>query len=174
MNDNLSPFFKEIVRDLMSAEKLIIERGLSPMIGAATNDELKVLLVEHLDETTAQLEMLEEVAGKLGVASNGKVCKGMEGIITEGEELLALGLTGVDLDFAIVAAAQKIEHYEIASYSFAVMLAEVVGEDDAVEVFDEILDQEISDSQKLDEILDLLAEGAEGDEFDELDDSIDE
>lgn len=143
---NITSFEKLYVhqlKDLYSGEKQIIN-ALPKMIKKAANEELRQALEEHLEETKRQKERLESLFENLDFAPDGEKCEGMEGILEENEEVLE----GDEIedeeirDAAIIAGAQRVEHYEIAGYGTARQYAERLGRDEDVRVLQEILDEE--------------------------------
>ena len=139
--DSMRKLYEEGLKDLHSVERQIIE-ALPRMIKAATNDELKQALEEHLAVTEAQLARLDEIFADLGKSGKGKRCKGMEGILEEGKELLQEDAEPEILDAGILAAAQHVEHYEIAAYGTARQLADDCGFDAIKDLMDQTLDEE--------------------------------
>jgi Mn-containing catalase len=116
------------LRDLLSAEGQLV-KALPKMVKAAHADALKRAFEEHLDETKAQVERLKEVFGLMGTPPKAKTCKGMEGLLEEGSEVIEEGkqLEEVAADLALIAASQKVEHYEISAYGTARTMAGQVG-----------------------------------------------
>jgi ferritin-like metal-binding protein YciE len=138
---SLDDVLQEQVKDLLSAEKQLVA-ALPKVAEAAHSQELKKALNEHLKETRGHVQRLEQVTGMLGMAVSATTCKAMQGLVAEGEEVL--GKTGdpVAKDAAIIAAAQRIEHYEIAAYGTAKTLAGELDHRDAEKLFSETLDEE--------------------------------
>jgi len=137
--------------DVYDAEGQIIE-ALPKMIEAANSPDLKEAFEEHLEQTTEQKTRLEEIINALETKPKEVKCKGMKGVIEEGQEILKMGGDPDVLDAALIGAAQKIEHYEIASYGTLETFAELLGEDDALEIISEIKDQEVETDEKLTEL----------------------
>jgi ferritin-like metal-binding protein YciE len=137
---SLDDVLHEQVMDLLSAEKQLVA-ALPKVADAATSPELKKAIKEHLEETKTHVKRLEEVQGILGV-SGATTCKGMQGLVAEGEETLAKGGDPTAKDAAIIAAAQRIEHYEIAGYGTARTLAGELDYGDAETLLNETLDEE--------------------------------
>ena len=111
------------IKDLYSAEKQLT-KAIPKMIAGAKDPQLKAGLSAHLDETKQQIVRLETIAGLLEIKASGKVCKGMEGIIMEGAEALSTDAPPLVHDLGIIAAARRVEHYEMAGYMTAVSIAE--------------------------------------------------
>ena len=144
---SLQDVFKEQVEDLYSAETQLVE-ALPKMASAANNDQLKQAFEQHLEETRGHVQRLQQVFGDAGISSPSEYCKGMEGLIKEGEEIVTAEGDPNAKDAALIAAAQRVEHYEIAAYGTARTLADELGFDDAKDLLDQTLDEE-SDADKL-------------------------
>ena len=149
--DSLETLFIEELRDLYSAENQLV-KALPKMAKRASSEELKQAFEEHLELTKEHVERLDEIFEKLGKPAKGKTCKGMKGLIEEGSEVLEEhGETSV-IDAALIAAAQKVEHYEIATYGTVRTWAEMLDQDDAVDLLQQTLDEESETDEKLTEI----------------------
>lgn len=144
------------LRDLASAEEQIL-RSLPRMAKAASDESLREALEAHREETEGHLELVLELLEKLGESRGTVKCAGMAGIISEGDEKLKEKNAdpGV-LDAAIIASAQKVEHYEIASYGTAKAWAALMGHEEAVSVLDDILSQEKAADEKLTSLSDSI------------------
>jgi ferritin-like metal-binding protein YciE len=129
------------LQDLHSAEQQLIE-ALPKMAGAATNDKLRTAFNDHLGETRHHLERIEDVCSQIGISPSGQRCKGMEGLIREGDEIITAAGDPAAKDAALIAAAQRVEHYEIAAYGTARTLADELGFEDAKDLLDQTLDEE--------------------------------
>ena len=138
--NSLEDVLHEQVLDLLSAEKQLVA-ALPKVAAAAHSPELKDAITEHLEETKTHVKRLEEVQGILGV-SGATTCKAMQGLVAEGEEVLAKGGDPTAKDAAIIAGAQRIEHYEIAGYGTARTLAGELDHGDAEKLLGETLDEE--------------------------------
>jgi ferritin-like metal-binding protein YciE len=135
------------LKDLYSAENQII-KALPKMAKNATNEQLRIAFERHLEETRNQVTRLEQIAEEMGISLRGKKCKGMEGLIEEGKE--AMGEFEDDvLDAAMIGAAQKVEHYEIAAYGTARALANMLGMTKAARLLQQTLDEEGRTDKKL-------------------------
>jgi ferritin-like metal-binding protein YciE len=145
------------LRDLYSAEKQIIE-AMPNMIKAASNEELKAGFAQHLEETKAQAVRLEELLSKMGETTRGPKCKGIEGVLAEGTEMIEEGGDDEVRDAGLVAAAQRVEHYEIAGYSCARTYAKVLGDKDGAEVLQQTLYEEVSTDKRLAELANVVLE----------------
>lgn len=143
--------FLDELRDLYSAEKQIA-KALPKLIKAASNAELGRALTSHLDETHAQIERLERVFDELGETPNGKKCKGMAGLLEEGDEHVKEVPRGARRDAVIIAGVQRVEHYEISGYGTARAWAEQMKHDLAVTLLGQTLDEEAAADEKLTKI----------------------
>ena len=149
--DSLETLFVEELRDIYNAENQLI-KALPKMAKQAGSDELRRALEEHLEQTREHVERLDEIFGNLGKAPKGKTCKAMKGIVEEGSEVMEHDGAESVLDAALIAAAQKVEHYEIASYGTVRTWAEMLGKDDAVDLLQQTLDEESEANERLTEI----------------------
>jgi len=140
------------LQDMYSAEKQIL-KALPKIIKKAGATELQEALEEHRTVTEDQVSRLEQILGELSVPpKNSKKCKGMAGILEEGEELLKEDTDDGVLDAALIGAAQKVEHYEIAAYGTLVAFARQLGDDRAVELLEQSLEEERSADETLTDI----------------------
>jgi ferritin-like metal-binding protein YciE len=151
--ETLRDLFLNELRDMYHAEKQLV-RALPRMAKAADSDELRQAIEKHLGETQNQVKRLENVFQSLDEPARGKRCQGMEGIIEEGKEILEEDGQEPVIDAAIIAAAQKVEHYEIASYGCLITYADLLGERDA----SRLLKQNLSEEEATDKALSQLAE----------------
>jgi ferritin-like metal-binding protein YciE len=133
--------------DLMSAERQLVV-ALPKMAQAAFHDELRTAFEEHLVETRGHVDRLQEIFGQLGRSPSGETCKAMQGLIAEGEEVIATDGDRAAKDAALIAAAQRVEHYEIAAYGTARSLADALDHREAKDLLDQTLDEE-SNADKL-------------------------
>ena len=147
----LSDLLVHELKDLMSAEKQLT-KALPKMVKAATNEDLKRALEEHLEETQGQVERLEKIFGLLEIPNRAAKCKAMEGLIEEGKDILEQDMDEDVRDAAIIASAQRVEHYEIAGYGCARTFARMIGHDDAASLLQETLDEEKAADEKLTDI----------------------
>lgn len=149
--DSMENLFLHEIKDLYNAEKQLT-KALPKMAKTAGSDELRHLIEEHLEETKHQVERLERIFQMLGKPARGLKCKGMEGLIEEGDELMAEeGDTAVK-DAAMIGAAQRVEHYEIAGYGCARTFAEMLGMMEAAELLQATLDEEKAADEKLNQL----------------------
>jgi ferritin-like metal-binding protein YciE len=137
--------------DLMSAEKQLVE-ALPKVAGAASSPDLREAIEHHLDETRGHVRRMEKVFESLGADVRSEHCGAMEGLIGEGEEIIEAEGDGSAKDAALIGAAQRVEHYEIAAYGTARTLAEQLGKDDAAALLQETLDEESAADQTLTKI----------------------
>jgi ferritin-like metal-binding protein YciE len=152
MNFNsLQDVFVHQLEDLRSAEQQLTE-ALPKMASAASTDELRNAFTEHLEETRGHLRRIEELLPTLGATPSNETCKGMQGLIREGEETISSQGDPIARDAAIIASAQRVEHYEIAAYGTAATLADHLDLDDAKDVLEQTLDEEKSADKLLTKI----------------------
>lgn len=149
--ESLRDLYVEQLKDLHNSETQLI-KALPKFAKAASSGELRRAIEEHLQQTKQQASRLEELFSDLNEDPRGKKCKGMEGLIKEGDEVLKEDM-GPDLhDAAIIAAAQRVEHYEIAGYGCVRTYANLLGEQEAAGILEEILNEEKETDRKLNEI----------------------
>ena len=146
--DTLHELFVEELKDLYSAETQIT-KALPKMAKNAGSKELRSAFENHLKETEKQVERLETIFKQLGESPKGKKCKGMEGLIEEGKELMEEDIDDEVLDVGLIAAAQRVEHYEIASYGCARTYAKLLGINRAVDLLEATLREEKAADEKL-------------------------
>jgi ferritin-like metal-binding protein YciE len=147
----LDDVLHEEIQDLYDAEKQIV-RALPKMAKAAASDELRDAFENHLEETKEQVRRLEKVFQVLGHTARGKKCEGMQGLLEEGEDIISEFPESPARDAALIAAAQKVEHYEMAAYGSARTFAKILGQDEAAELLEETLEEEKAADEKLTEI----------------------
>jgi ferritin-like metal-binding protein YciE len=156
----LNDLFVHGLKDLYSAEKQLV-KALPKMAKNATSDELREALESHLAETEEQVSRLEEIFEELEIGGRGMKCKAMEGLIEEGNEALEDCEDDQVRDAAIICAAQKVEHYEMAGYGCVRTFAEQLGFGSAAKLLQTTLDEEGAADEKLNEIaLNLVNEEA--------------
>jgi ferritin-like metal-binding protein YciE len=151
MSEETNPLDELLVdelKDLYSAESQII-KALPKMAKAASSPELRRAFERHLEETRRQVERLDQIGEELDVKMTGKKCKGMEGLIAEGRELLEEDLEEDVLDAGLIGAAQKVEHYEIAAYGTARTHAEMLGYRKIARLLQQTLNEEGATDKKL-------------------------
>jgi ferritin-like metal-binding protein YciE len=136
------------IRDLYHAEKQLV-KALPKMAKNATHEDLREAFETHLEETREQVTRLEEVFQALGEKPRAKPCHGMMGIIEEGSEMMQEEEAGAVLDAALIAAAQRVEHYEIGAYGTCAAWARLLGLDEVVTLLDQTLEEEKAADKKL-------------------------
>jgi ferritin-like metal-binding protein YciE len=169
--ETLQKLFVEIIRDIYDAEKQLV-RALPKLAKAAESEELSEAIRSHLEETQNHVSRLEEVFGLVGVPAKGKPCKGMKGLIEEGSEAVQEQEKGALRDLAIIAGAQKVEHYEISAYGTARTLAEQLSINQAVELLEQTEGEEKEADEKLTQVAVTLYESVDEDEEEEDGDSV--
>ena len=152
--DSLKDLYIDELKDLYNAENQLL-KALPKMAKKASAPELKRAFQEHLGQTEQQVNRLEKIFKGLGEKPTGKTCKAMKGLVEEGKEIIEEKGDGSVLDAALIGAAQKVEHYEIASYGTARTFASLLGEEEAVTALQRTLDEEAATDKKLT----ALAEG---------------
>jgi ferritin-like metal-binding protein YciE len=149
--DSLEKLFLEELKDVYNAEKQIL-RALPRMAKAADSPELEKAFTQHLKETEGQVQRLERIFKELGQAARGKKCKGMEGLLEEGKEVLEEEGDPAVIDAALIASAQRVEHYEIAAYGCLRAYASLLGYSDAERLLGQTLKEEEAADQKLSQL----------------------
>ncbi|MDQ6808541.1 MAG: ferritin-like domain-containing protein [Verrucomicrobiota bacterium] len=160
--DSLNTLLEEELKDIYSAEKQLL-RALPKMAKKATSSELKTALQEHLEVTRNQVERLESVFQELGKSPKAKTCAAMKGLIEEATEMMEEDAEDAVMDAAIIGCAQKVEHYEIATYGTLRTWATQVGEETAAE----LLEQTLKEEEEADQRLTGIAESGVNQEADE-------
>ena len=157
------------VKDLYSAEKQLI-KALPKMAKGADDEMLRSSFLEHLEQTKGHAQRLEQVFELLGEKAKAKHCKGMEGLIEEGQEALEEGEEPPAGDVMLIGAALRVEHYEKAAYTVCVNLAKTLGEDEAADLLEQTLEEESETAEKLmARGLELMQQGAsEGQEEEDM------
>jgi ferritin-like metal-binding protein YciE len=148
---NLSDLFLDELQDLYDAEHRIT-KALPKMAKAATDEALKDAFTSHLEETRGHITKLEQVFEILGEKAKRKTCQATVGLLKEGEEIMEEFADSPAVNAALIAAAQKVEHYEIASYGCVTTWAKILGKDDAAELLGEILGEEEAADEKLTDV----------------------
>lgn len=151
MPEGLKDLYIDELKDLYSAENQLV-KALPKMAKASSSDELRQGFEKHLKQTQEHVQRLEKIFQGLGESAKGKKCKGMEGLIEEGSEAMQEDYDGSVLDAALIGAAQRVEHYEIAGYGTVRSMAETLGEDDHVSLLEETLQEEKETDEKLTEL----------------------
>jgi ferritin-like metal-binding protein YciE len=165
--NRLKHLYVEELKDLYSAENQMV-KALPKMIKAATSEDLRAGFEEHLEQTKGHVSRLEEIFKALGESPKGKKCKGMEGLIKEGGEMIEEDPSPEELDAGLISAAQRVEHYEIAGYGCVSTYAKLLGEDEAESLLRETLEEEKKTDSKLTELAESInLEAAGSDESEE-------
>ena len=164
----LQELLTEELKDLLHAENQLV-KALPKMAKAANSEDLKTAFEEHLEQTRGHVERLNQVFEMLGEKAKAKPCKGMAGLVQEGQEVISEGKEKDDApaDLALIGAAQRVEHYEIAAYGTARAIAEQMNRSDIVELLSETLEEEEKADQLLTDIARPLLEDAESGQEDE-------
>ena len=153
--ESLQELLIEEMRDIYSAENQFA-KAAPKMVKKASNPQLKKAFETHLKETEGQIKRLQQIFEKLGKKPTGKKCAAMEGLIEEGKEMMAEDMEEDTMDAALISVAQKIEHYEIASYGTVRTWAQLLGDDQTAKLLQQSLDEE----GKTDKLLTELAESS--------------
>jgi ferritin-like metal-binding protein YciE len=151
--DSLEKLFLEELKDVYNAEKQLL-RALPRMAKAAESPELQQAFTKHQKETEGQMRRLERVFQELGQSARGKTCKGMQGLVEEGKEVMEKEGEGPVIDAALIASAQRVEHYEIAAYGCLRTYAHLLGLSQA----EQLLQQTLEEEEATDKILTQLGE----------------
>ena len=146
--NRLTHLYVEELKDLYSAENQLV-KALPKMARASTSGDLRAGFEGHLEQTKEHVARLEKIFKALGESPNGKKCKGMEGLIKEGGELIEEDPAPEELDAGLISAAQRVEHYEIAGYGCVSTYAKILGEDQAVSLLRQTLEEEKETDKKL-------------------------
>jgi len=145
---SLNDLFVLELRDIYNAEKQILT-ALPKMAGAASSSELKNAFRQHEQQTRTHVQRLERIFGMLNASAQGESCEAMEGLVREGKELMGYKADPSVLDAGLIAAAQKVEHYEMASYGSLRTWAQQMGRDDIASLLQQTLDEEGETDKKL-------------------------
>ena len=148
--DTLDELYTDLLKDLYSAEKQLV-KTLPKMAKAAQSSDLQRAFNEHLSQTERHVERIEKIFSDLDGSPRGKKCVGMEGLVKEGDEILKETDKGA-MDAGLIAAAQKVEHYEMAGYGTARTWAQMMGHSKAARILQETLDEESQANEKLTKI----------------------
>jgi ferritin-like metal-binding protein YciE len=146
--DSIEKLFIAELKDLYSAENQIT-KALPKMVNAATSKDLKKAFESHLRETEGQIERLVQICNILGTSPKGKSCEGMKGVLEEGSSMLHESAEGNVRDAALISAAQRVEHYEMAAYGTVRSYAEILGQSEAAKLLEQTLEEEKAGDQKL-------------------------
>jgi ferritin-like metal-binding protein YciE len=146
--EDLRDLYVDQLRDLYSAENQLV-KALPKMAKAANDEQLKQGFLDHLEETKGHVERLTTIFERLNEKPGGKKCKAMEGLIEEGKEMIEEDASPEAKDAGLIAAAQRVEHYEIAGYGTVRAYAKLLGEDAAIKLLQQTLDEEAAADRKL-------------------------
>ncbi len=146
--ENLQDLYVEQLKDLYSAEKQLIQ-ALPKMAKAATSPELQKSFTMHLEQTKGHVDRLEQIFKALDKTPGGKKCKAMEGLVEEGQEMMQEDAEPEVMDAGLIAAAQRVEHYEMAGYGTVRTYAQTLGHQDAARLLEQTLEEEKQTDQKL-------------------------
>jgi ferritin-like metal-binding protein YciE len=149
--ESLKKLFEELLQDTYSAEQQLV-KALPELAKAAHGEELQEAFEKHLKQTEKQAERLEKIFNRLGVEKGSEKCEAMEGLVKEGQQIIKEHEDSVTRDVALIVAAHKVEHYEIAAYGSLVELADVLGLDSIADVLEKTLDEEKETDELLSEI----------------------
>jgi len=152
--DSLQDLFLNELKDVLNAEKQLVQ-ALPKMAKAAQSPKLQQAFTKHLKETEGHVDRLERIFRSLGQTARGKACKGMQGLIEEGKEILEEDGSPEVIDAALISAAQRVEHYEIAAYGCLRTYAQLLGNSEA----DRLLQQTLAEEEATDKALTALGEG---------------
>ncbi len=152
--DTLQSLFENELKDIYNAEKQLVD-ALPRIAKAASSPDLADAITSHLEETKGHVQRIEQIMRSLDMPTRGKKCKGMEGLLAEGKEMLEEDGEDSVKDAGIISAAQRVEHYEMAAYGCLKSYAEILGHTDAARLLDKTLQEE----EAADEKLNQLAEG---------------
>jgi len=161
--ETMEKFLYEELKDIYDAEKQLT-KAIPKLAKAANSEDLRAALEEHLEVTERQVTRLEEVFDLIGQPAKGKSCAGMKGLISEGSEAIEEDASELFQDAAIIGAAQRVEHYEIAAYGVVRELAERLGNQQAADLLEETLNEEKEADEKLNEVAAALYEEYENSE----------
>jgi ferritin-like metal-binding protein YciE len=148
---SLEDLFVHELKDLLSAEKQLV-KALPKMAKGANSPALQAAFEEHLEQTKGHVERLEKIFSILEKSPRAEHCKAMEGLVQEGADLLEEEGAAMVKDAALIGAAQRVEHYEIAAYGTTRTLAELLGQNEAVKLLQQTLDEEKETDEKLTEL----------------------
>ena len=161
--NSLRELYIEELRDIYDAENQLV-KALPEMAKAATSEDLRSGFEKHLEQTKEHARRIERVLNDLGEKAKGKKCKGMQGLVSEGKEVIDEDFADDVKDAALISAAQRVEHYEIAAYGTVRTYAEILGQQTAVSLLEKTLQEEKETDEKLTELsesINVQAAGAE-------------
>ena len=150
-NEGLRELYVEELKDLYSAENQLV-KALPKLAKAASSEQLREGFEEHLEQTRGHVQRLEKIFDALNESPKGRKCMGMEGLVKEGSEVMDEDFEGAVMDAALIGAAQRVEHYEIAAYGTVREIANVLGESEQASLLQQTLDEEEETDEKLTEL----------------------
>ena len=159
--NQLKELYVDELRDIYNAENQLI-KALPKMAKAAASEDLRAGFEEHLEQTKGHAQRLEQIFTALGEKPSGKKCKGMEGLIEEGKEMMEEDLEDEARDAGLISAAQRVEHYEIAAYGCVRTYAKILGEEEAASLLEQTLEEEKETNEKLTELAEKINVEAAG------------
>ena len=159
--DNLTTLLQEEIKDIYDAEKRLV-RAIPKMAKATSSEELRTALLEHLEVTRTHVERIEKIFELLNVPAKAKPCAGIKGIIEEGEATMGQDGEATLLDTAIIGAAQRVEHYEMAAYASARTMAEHLGKGEIAALLEKTWGEEREADEKLAELAEQLLANMQG------------
>jgi ferritin-like metal-binding protein YciE len=145
---SLQDLFVDQLKDLYNAENQLV-KALPKLAKSATAEELQTAFTEHLEETKGHVERLTEIFKELGVSPGGKTCKAMKGLVEEGAEMMDEDADPAIMDAGLIAAAQRVEHYEMAGYGCVRSFAKLLGNNQAAKLLQQTLEEEAAADEKL-------------------------
>jgi ferritin-like metal-binding protein YciE len=167
LKDSLRQLYINELKDLYSAETQLV-KALPKMAKASSNAELRQGFEEHLRQTSEHVSRLEQIFDMLGEKATGKKCLGMDGLVKEGAEVLSEDYEGAVMDAAIIGAAQRVEHYEIAGYGTVRTFAEILGENEHISLLEQTLEEEKQTDEKLTQLAEEInSQAAQGEQEEE-------
>jgi ferritin-like metal-binding protein YciE len=162
-DQGLKELYVDELRDIYNAENQLV-KALPKLAKAAASDDLRQGFEQHLGQTKEHVARLEKIFEELDESPKGKKCAGMEGLVEEGAEVMKEGLEGAVLDAALIGAAQRVEHYEIAAYGTVIAFAQILGESDQASLLETTLSEEKETDEKLTELAGTINQEALGGE----------
>ena len=150
-NEGLRDLYIDELKDMYNAENQLV-KALPKMAKAASSDELRQGFEQHLEQTRGHVQRLEQIFKSLDESPKGKKCAGMEGLVKEGSEVMEEEFEGALMDAALIGAAQRVEHYEIAAYGTASEFAKLLGESEHVRLLEKTLQEEKETDENLTEL----------------------
>jgi ferritin-like metal-binding protein YciE len=160
--ESLKKIFEELLKDTYSAEKQLI-KALPDLSKAAYNEQLQDAFENHFEQTKRHAERLEKIFDRLRIDKNGEDCEAMEGLVKEGKEIIEKHEKGITRDVALIIAAQKVEHYEIAAYGSLLELADVLG----LNKIADSLERTLNEEKDTDELLSDIAQDVNDEAYEE-------